>query len=189
MVASREGRLTPQAYLTSERSAEQRSEFFDGETFAMAGASRAHNRISSNLLVSLGGQLLERSCSIYRSDMKVRIEAVNKYTYPDLVATWGEERFEDDETDVLLNPTVIFEILSDSTEAYDRGLKFQHYQQIPSLLAYLLISQKMSLVEQYQKQPNDTWLYSEQHDMEQLLVIDAILCEVMLSAIYHTVNL
>ena len=130
-------KLTPGQYLAQERAAETKSEYFNGEIFAMAGASREHNQISSNIVASLSIQLQEKPCSIYSSDMKVRIDQANKYTYPDIVAACEPQRFEDGHTDVLLNPVVIIEILSDSTEAYDRGLKFFHYQRLESLREYL----------------------------------------------------
>jgi Uma2 family endonuclease len=119
-------RLTAEQYLSQERQSETKSEYFDGEIFAMAGASREHNQISANLIRVLGNELLEKPCSVYSSDIKVRIEKARKYTYPDLVVACQTECFEDEHRDVLLNPVVIVEILSDSTEAYDRGRKFLH---------------------------------------------------------------
>lgn len=113
--------LTPAEYLEIERKADYKSGYFNGEMFAMAGADRLHNLIVSNLIRSFGNQLLVRDCNVYPSDMRVRIAKINKYTYPDIIITCGKEDFEDDHGNTLLNPVVIIEILSTSTEAYDRG--------------------------------------------------------------------
>ena len=118
--------LTTEQYLSQERQSDTKSDYFDGEIFAMSDASREHNQISANLVRVLGNQLLDKPCSVYSSDMKVWIDKARKYTYPDLVIACQTERFEDKHRDVLLNPVVILEILSVSTEAYDRGRKFLH---------------------------------------------------------------
>lgn len=124
MSAQSKVQLSAAAYLAQESTASEKSEFLNGEVFAMAGASRAHNQITSNLVLTIGSQLLEKPYSVYSSDMKVhtRSETISKYSYPDGVATCGEEQFEDENKTVLLNPLLIIEVLSDSTEAYDRGL-------------------------------------------------------------------
>lgn len=140
--------LTPAEYLALERQAEVRSEYFQGEAFAMAGGSQRHNLIVANLLRLLGNQLVSRDCNVYPSDMRVKIEALGKYTYPDVAVACGENRFEDEHRDVLLNPVVLFEVLSQSTEAYDRGKKFEHDQALDSLREYLLVSQDACRVEQ-----------------------------------------
>ncbi|HLC16315.1 MAG TPA: Uma2 family endonuclease [Thermodesulfovibrionia bacterium] len=134
MVLQEQLAVTSEQYLRKERQAETRSEYFNGEVFAMAGASREHNQISSDIVISLGTQLAEKTCNIYSSDMRVKIERHNKYTYPDIVISCDKEFFEDENRDVLLNPVVIIEILSDSAEAYDRGLKFFHYKFINSFV-------------------------------------------------------
>jgi Uma2 family endonuclease len=148
---------TPEQYLAQERLAEFKSEYCNGEIFAMSGASREHNQISSNIVASLAVQLQEKPCSVYSSDMKVRIAEANKYTYPDIVTACEPQQFEDEYTDVLLNPSIIIEIPSDSTEAYDRGLKFFHYQRLDSLREYLLVSQKSCHVEKYERQAENLW--------------------------------
>ncbi len=118
--------MTAAEYLAAERLSDIRHEFFDGAIFAMAGASKAHNQISSNLVRVIGNALLDKSCNVYSSDMRVKSDRANKYSYPDVVATCKEVRFEGDAEDTLLNPLLIIEILSDSTEGYDRGDKFFH---------------------------------------------------------------
>ena len=120
-------RLTPAEYLAIERAAETRSEYFDGEMFAMSGASRAHNRISGNLLRRIDEQFDERPCEVFMSDMRVKVDSVGLYTYPDIVATCEKPTFEDEVVDTLLNPQVIVEVLFKSTEGYDRGKKFEYY--------------------------------------------------------------
>ena len=182
-------KLTPEEYLAQERSAEFKSEYYHGEIYAMAGASREHNQISSNITASLAIQLLEKPCSVYANDMKVWIDKVHKYTYPDVLVACEPQLFEDEHSDVLLNPKIIIEILSDSTESYDRGLKFFHYQRIESLCEYLLISQKFCHVEKYQRQADNLWVYSGFHEMNDEVTINAINCKILLSEIYRKVNL
>ena len=182
-------KLTPEQYLAQERSAEFKSEYYHGEIYAMAGASREHNQISSNITASLATQLLEKPCSVYANDMKVWIDKAHKYTYPDVIVACDPQTFEDEHTDVLLNPRVIIEILSDSTESYDRGLKFFHYQRINSLYEYLLISQKFCHVEKYERQADNLWAYSEFHEMSDEVTINAVNCKVSLSEIYRKVSL
>ncbi len=179
--------LAPEEYLEIERKAEFKSEYFNGEMFAMAGAKRSHNRIVSNIIRVIDTQLLERDCNIYPSDMRVKIEKINKYTYPDMVVTCGKEIFEDDQVDTLLNPILIIEILSASTEAYDRGEKFQHYQFIPSLAEYILITQNKIRVEQYVRQSDRTWLYSEYQSLDDVIKLESIACELALKEVYAKV--
>lgn len=181
--------LTPQQYLAQERVAEFKSEYVNGETFAMAGASREHNQISSNIVTSLSLQLQDKPCSVYSSDMKVKIDKANKYTYPDIITVCDPQHFEDEHTDVLLNPAVIIEILSDSTEAYDRGLKFFHYQRLESLREYLLVSQKSCHMEKYERQANNYWIYSEFHEMDATVDINTLNCTLSLRDIYRKVEL
>ncbi len=181
--------LTPEQYLSQERQSDTKSEYFDGEIFAMAGASREHNQISANLVRVLGNQLLDKPCSVYSSDMKVRIEKARKYTYPDLVIACQTERFEDEHRDVLLNPVVILEILSDSTEAYDRGRKFLHYQLLDSLAVYLLVSQDTPRIEMFTRREDGTWLYAEFHGLDAVVEIESIGCSLRPGDVYHKVDL
>ncbi|MGH3086647.1 MAG: Uma2 family endonuclease [Rubrobacteraceae bacterium] len=187
MTQERKTLLTEEEYLAIERRAEFRSEFLEGEMFAMAGASRRHNRIVSNLVITLGNQLRERPCNVYSNDMRVKIPGTGLYTYPDVVATCGEETFADDEQDVLLNPMVIIEVLSDSTEARDRGRKFEHYQSVESLSTYALVSQGAARVEQYVRQEGGAWLYTEAHKDDAVVGLEAILCELKLEDVYAKV--
>src|SRR5262249_54874860 len=133
---------TPEEYLALEEDADFKSEYFGGEIFAMAGASEEHNTITANVVAEVRQQFRGTPCRVYTSDMRVKGEATGLYTYPDVVAACGERRFERRGTDSLLNPTVIFEVLSPTTESYDRGRKFENYRQIESLREYILIAQE-----------------------------------------------
>jgi Uma2 family endonuclease len=185
MQQSKQKVVSPKEYLAMERKAEVKSEYYKGELFAMAGASRIHNLITTNIVRWLGNELLERPCSVYSSDMKVKTNEIDKYTYPDIVITCEEEKFEDKEEDILLNPMVIIEILSDSTEAYDRGKKFSHYQYINSFIEYILVSQDTYKVEKFIRQQDNKWLYEEFHNNDDSLTIESINCELPLHEIYR----
>lgn len=179
--------LTPEEYLYRERTAEYRSEFFRGETFAMAGASANHNLIVLNTGANLREQLKKKPCRVYPSDLKLRIEATGLYTYPDLSVVCGEPKLETESRDVLLNPVVLIEVLSDSTEAYDRGKKFQHYRTIPSLRHYVLIAQDRHSIECFSRQESDTWLLSVCYDLASSLELAAIDCRLAAAEVYDKV--
>jgi Uma2 family endonuclease len=182
-------RLTPAEYLARERQAETKSEFFNSEIFAMAGASRAHNLIVANIARDLGVQLEDRPCELYPADMRVKVSETGLYTYPDVVVVCGEPQFEDDHVDTLLNPTLIVEILSPSTEAYDRGGKFAHYRELPSLREYVLISQDRCRVERFLRQPDEEWVLAVADEMSAALPLASIGCDLQLSRVYAKVAL
>ncbi len=188
MLAQPKTAITPAEYLRQERKADIKSEYFNGELFAMAGATRKHNQISANLVRILGNDLLDKSCNVYASDMKVKTETFNKYSYPDIVVACEEEKFEDEQEDVLLNPLIIIEILSDSTEACDRGQKFFHCQSIDSFVEYILVSQKSSQIEKFVRQPDNTWNYSMFHNTEDLVHISSIKCNLPVKEVYRKVS-
>ena len=181
-------RLTPEEYLAIERQAEHKSEYFSERMVMMAGASRKHNLIVGNLLRVLGNQLLDSSCNVYPSDMRVSVPQMMVYTYPDVVVTCGEEDFSDSNVDILLNPIVIIEVLSKSTEAHDRGRKFEYYQQIPSLMAYVLVSQESYKIELYVRQTEHLWLYSAHTNPEGTVTLEAIKCDLSLEDVYRKVK-
>jgi Uma2 family endonuclease len=185
MQQSKQRVVSPKEYLAMERKAEAKSEYYMGEIFAMAGASRDHNLISTNIVRFLGNQLLDGPCSLYSSDMKVKIDKINKYTYPDIVIACEEEKFEDKEEDVLLNPMVIIEILSDTTEAYDRGKKFSHYQYIGSFVEYILVSQDSYKIERFLRQEDNKWIYEEFHNIDDSLTIESIDCRLPMNETYR----
>ncbi len=180
-------RLSVEDYLALERQAESRSEYLDGEVFAMVGASREHNLIAGNVFASLHGQVRERDCEVYASDMRVRVSATHLFTYPDVVAVCGEPRFDDQELDTLLNPTLIVEVLSRSTADYDRGSKFAHYRALPSLAEYLLIAQDRVHVEHFERQASERWLFTETDDLAARIELPAIGCTLALAEIYAKV--
>jgi Uma2 family endonuclease len=181
--------LTPEEYLAIERRAEYKGEYLDGEMVAMTGASRNHNLITINAAREITRQLKERLCEAYASDMRVRIPATNLYAYPDVTVVCGEPVFEDDYVDTLTNPTLIIEVLSDSTESYDRGKKFRSYRTIDSLSEYLLIAQDEYGIEQYIKQPDGRWLLSEARSLNGQVELISINCTLSLKEIYDKVKL
>jgi Uma2 family endonuclease len=188
MSSERKTLMSPEEYLAVERKSELKHEYFAGEIFAMVGASKRHNLITSNIIRILGNQLLDRPCNVYPSDMRVKVSATGKYTYPDVVVACEEEIFDDAENDTLLNPVIIVEVLSESTEAYDRGKKFEHYQSIESLTEYLLVAQDPYRIEQYVRQSNREWRYSEYHNAEDIVKINVIDSELALKDVYAKVR-
>ncbi len=150
--------LAPAEYLARERAASFKSEYYRGEMFAMAGASFVHTRIKENLSIWVGGSLQGSRCQSLSSDLRVKIPSTGLYTYPDFIIVCDPPELEDDHGDNLLNPTAIVEILSKSTEGYDRGTKFDHYRRLQSLKEYVLISQHKPLVERFVRQSDDTWV-------------------------------
>jgi Uma2 family endonuclease len=181
--------LTPEQYLAIERQAETKSEYLDGEMFAMSGASRKHNLIVMNLGREISTQLKDKPCEAYSNDQRVRVLATGLYTYPDLVVACDEPRFEDQELDTLLNPTLIIEVLSPSSEAYDRGKKFEHYQALSSLAEYVLVSQDEPRVEQFLRQDGNRWLLTVAAGLEASIVLPSIQCELALAEVYLKVKL
>jgi len=154
-------RLSEAEYLRLERQAQTKSEFFDGEMCAMAGGTRTHSLVATNLLSELSSRLKATDCVAYNTDLRVKVEATGLFTYPDVSVVCGAQRFLDEGEDTLLNPIVVIEVLSDSTEAYDRGKKFEHYRQIPTCRECLLVSQKEPRIEQFIRQPNGEWTLKE----------------------------
>jgi Uma2 family endonuclease len=180
--------ITPEEYLELERQAETKSEYWNGEVYAMAGASEAHNLITTNLIVTLGTQVKGRSCKVYANDMRVKVRATGLYTYPDVIVVCGKAHFEDRYLDTLLNPTVLLEVLSRSTEIYDRVAKFDHYRTLESLSDYLLVAQDNLAIEHYVRQPDDKWLLSIHKDLDTIVHISSIGCELRLADVYDRVE-
>jgi Uma2 family endonuclease len=181
--------LSFEDWLAIERAAEdQRSEFVAGEVFAMTGATEQHNLIVANVVAGLHAQLKGKPCRVYPSDLKVRIEADDVGTYPDAMVICGERAFHDDRRDVVTNPTLIVEVLSDSSEAYDRGDKFAHYRKLPSLKAYLLLSQNRMQAELFVRQPDDTWQFTALVGAEDRIPLAAVDAELTLGELYDKVE-
>jgi len=185
--AARITRYTPQQYIALERKAEFRSEYCNGFITAMAGTSREHNLITLNLGREISSQLKNRPCEAYVSDMRVLVSRTGLYTYPDVVAVCGKPLFEDDEVDTLLNPTVIVEVLSPTTESYDRGKKFGHYRRLESLREYVVVAQDQVLVERYTRQ-GEEWMLTDLNNLDATLRLASIGCEVSLREIYAKVE-
>ncbi len=181
--------LTPEEYLALERQDEYKNEYFNGEMIPMTGASRKHNLIVTNLLRELSQQLKDQSCEVYPSDMRVRVHATGLYVYPDIVVVCGEPQLEDAFFDTLLNPTLLIEVLSESTESHDRGKKFSDYRTVESLAEYLLIAQNECNVEQYVKQADGRWLLSDLRSLTDKVELASVPCALALSEVYHKVDL
>jgi Uma2 family endonuclease len=181
--------LTPEAYLAWERKQQARSEYWNGQVYAIAGASERHNLITANVLAGLHPQVRGRGCRVYPGDMRIHVPITGLFTYADVVVVCGQPRFLDAEFDTLLNPTLIVEVLSKSTEGYDRGQKFQNYRTVESLTEYLLISQEAYYVEHYTRRPGNQWLLTEMRGLEGVLALPTVACTLALAEIYYQVDL
>jgi Uma2 family endonuclease len=186
MTAAPKKKLTPEEYLAIERKAEFKSEFFNGEMFAMAGARAPHNAIKENLIIRLGNQLWGGPCRSYSSDQRVKVSRTGLYTYPDIVIVCGQPEFEDG--DNLLNPRAIIEVMSESTEKYDRGVKFRHYQQIKSLQEYVLVAQDDAAIDQYVRQPNGKWELTNITGLESELILATVTAKIAMKDVYTDVT-
>jgi len=179
---------TPAEYLKLERAAETKSEYLNGQIVGMTGASRAHNYITLNVGAEFREKLRGSGCRTFVSDMRVRVRRTGLYTYPDVIVACPPLYFEDAEVDTLLNPVVIAEVLSPSTEAYDRGKKFAQYRQVDSLQEYVLVAQDEARVERFVRQ-GKLWVLSEVTGLDAVLSLEAINCTVRLADIYEGVEL
>ena len=189
MSSQTQQRYTPEEYLARERQAQYKSEYYAGDIFAMAGASRWHNLIVANVIGELRSQLKGRPCTTYPSDMRLKVSPTGLYTYPDVTVVCGAAQFEDTQQDTLLNPTLIVEVLSESTEAYDRGGKFAHYRKLASLLEYVLIAPTKPHVEHYVRQPDNRWLLAEADSLHDTLHLPSIDCHLALAEVYDKVDI
>jgi Uma2 family endonuclease len=181
--------LTPEQYLEIERAAERKSEYYNGEMFAMAGAKEAHNLLVANLVADLHQQLRSRPCRVYPSDMRVRVSATGLYTYPDVIAVCGDRRFLDGQKDTLLNPGLLVEVLSPSTEAYDRGRKFEQYKSIESLREYLLVASDRMHADLYARQADGRWLLTSADSPEDSLTLESVGAQLNLADLYEKADL
>jgi Uma2 family endonuclease len=176
--------LTPAEYLARERAAEFKSEFYGGEMFAMAGGTRRHSLICSNLVALLQPRVRPCGCEVHGSDLRIKVSRTGLYTYPDASIACGEIRFEDESEDTLLNPAVIFEVLSPSTERRDRGWKFQQYRKIPSLLEYVLVDQDRPAVERFFRPPGGRFELDEVEGLDGVLQLSSPQIQLPLREIY-----
>ena len=181
---------TPEEYLALERKAEYKSEYINGQIYAMSGASREHNLIAGNVFAQIHTQLKGKPYEVYASRMRVKVQPTGIYIYPDVVTVCGEPRFEDDQRDTLINPAVTVEVLSPSTEAYDRGQKFAHYRKLESLTDYVLVAQDEVRVEHYARygEKGDRWVLTEISDPDGRLHLESVGFDVGLRDIYDRVE-
>lgn len=182
-------RYTPEEYLALERASKTKHEYLDGEIYVMAGGSPTHNQICFNLAGEIHPQIKGTSCVGYTSDQKIRTDPQDMFSYPDLTVVCGEPAFHDEYQDVILNPTVIIEVLSPRTEVFDRNTKFERYQNIPALTDYILISQNRPCVEHYARQKGKRkWIFTMETNLSAEIEIDSIKTKLKLSDIYERVN-
>ena len=182
-------RLTPAEYLAIERKAPYKSEYVNGEMFAMSGASPSHVLIVTNVVAELRQQLKQRPCTVYSTDLRVKVRPTGLYTYPDVIVVCGQPQFDDEQQDTLLNPTVIVEVLSESTKDYDRGGKFEHYRSLTSLTEYILIAQDKPHVEHFVRQPDNRWLLAETNRLDDTIHLPSIACHLELAEVYDKVDI
>lgn len=185
----RKTRIPPAAYFEMEEQAETKSEYYNGEIFAMTGASHRHNVISVNITAALHNRLQDRDCFIYGGDMKIEVAADAHYTYPDVSVVCGKPEFAGRRDDTFKNPLVIFEVLSASTRDYDRGSKFKAYRKIPSLQDYFLVDQYTVSVEHFYKDDSGGWHLEEFESRDAALLIRSLSVEIGLGEIYHRLEM
>ena len=192
--------LTPEEYIAFERKASPgseiiRHEYVNGELIAMSGASRVHNLLTINISTALHTRLRGRGCETYANEMRVSAPLTASYFYPDVVVVCEEPRFEDDVFDILLNPLILVEVLSPSTEAYDRGEKFAQYRELASLQEYILVSQDRVLVEHFRREEKRAaarvtgkeWIFTDYRKVEEVLLLPSIQSELPLQEIYERI--
>lgn len=185
MTAQPQKYYSEQEYLDIERDAGYKSEYYNGEIFAMAGAGHNHNRIVENLSIEIGGFFKGKSCRTYSSDQRIHIPETGLYTYPDLLIVCDKNQYLDDKKDTILNPTVIIEVLSESTEAYDRGQKFHFYRSIDSLKEYVLINSRSFAAEVFRRNEEGLWvLASEAYNLNDSLEVASVELTLPMTDIY-----
>jgi Uma2 family endonuclease len=180
--------MSPEEYLAQERRAERKSEYIQGETFAMSVASRRHVLMVTNLIANLLPRLEGNPCELYSNDMRLSAGPAGVYTYPDLMVVCGEPKFAVEQKDTLLNPMLIIEVLSESTRDYDTGRKFQYYRALPSLMEYLTVEQDEPRVAYWSRGRNEQWDVVELTDLSQTVQLSSITCSLPLTAIYKTLD-
>jgi Uma2 family endonuclease len=189
MAANPERRYTLEEYLELERTSEERFEFWDGEIFCMSGVSDEHDAIEGNIYAFLRSQLSERGCRVFLANMRIKVPSAPPYRYADLSVVCGKFELEElGGVDTLVNPQLIVEVLSPSTEAYDRGEKFSHYKSIPTLREYLLVAQHRPHVTRLFKDDEGKWIHSEVNDLESSLRLQSLDCELPMSEVYRDVT-
>jgi Uma2 family endonuclease len=183
-------KLTRAEYLAIEREAESRSQFYDGEMFAMAGGSARHSLIKTNITAELRNRLKGRPCRAYDSDLRILISDTGLYTYPDASVICGPLEYDssDDRRNTVTNPTLLVEVVSESTEAYDRGKKFGHYRRIASFREYLIVWQDEPKIERYLRNADGTWTLTEIAGLDASLSLSSIEIDLPLREVYDAVD-
>lgn len=179
---------TPESYLELERASETKHEFYRGEVFDMSGASFTHTVIAVNTTRELSSQLRKKPCTVHSNDLRIQVRAAGLFTYPDVIVICGEPRFLDKRNDTVTNPTLIIEVLSKSTESYDRGKKFQHYRTLETLQEYVLISQDSANIERFTRQPGGDWLLSAASGLDATVTLASVGCTLALADVYEKVD-
>ncbi len=185
MAAEPRALLSHEEYFALEQASDEKHEYVAGEVFAMVGGSSIHSEISANVIIALGPQLRKRGCKVYTSDLRVAIQRLDIYTYPDVTVVCGERQF--DGNGGLLNPTVLIEVLSPATERYDRGRKFMHYQRLASLREYVLISQAYPFIERFSRLENGQWSRDFADDLDAAIALPSVACALSLAEVYAEV--
>lgn len=180
--------MTETEYIAFERDSEIRHEYIQGEIVAMAGASQNHNRLAATMMFLVYGHLRGRGCEVYGGDMRVKIGTADIQTYPDLSVVCGDIHFTDDVPPAMLNPNLIIEVLSPSTESYDRGKKFSTYRQLPSLQEYVLVSQDSAHIERFVRKNDDVWEFSDAVGLGATVILSSIDCPLALADVYENVT-
>jgi Uma2 family endonuclease len=180
---------TPDDYLALERTAEYKSEYLNGQIYAMSGGSPEHSRIGANVIAAMTLHLQDKPCGVFTSDMRIRTSPMGLYAYPDLSVVCGEPEFHDEKRDILTNPVLLVEVLSPSTEAFDRGRKFAMYQELESLTDYILVAQDEARVEHYARKSRDHWLLTIARGLESEIYIASLECALHLSQVYAKISL
>lgn len=188
MVAERAPFLTAEEYLAIEREAEFKSEYVDGRMYMMAGASEPHVVTTGNIFREIASQIRGRGCRAYVTDMKIQVSLRGQYSYPDVAVVCGQPQFHDEHQDVVTNPIVIVEVLSPSTEAYDRGLKSQRYRQMDSLQEILLAAQDRPHLELSTRQPDGSWRLTEASGLDAEIALASVGCTLRLADVYENVE-
>jgi Uma2 family endonuclease len=181
--------FTPEQYIEIERAADFRSEYFDGRMFAMSGGTYVHARLITSLTGEIYQALRNRPCSVTSSELRVRTAEQGLFTYPDIAVVCGEPKFADDQKDTLLNPVLIAEVLSRSTEAADRGFKFREYRKIESLREYVLVSQAAPLLEVFVRAPEGDWILREFAGLDAVCHLNSIDCTIAVAEVYRNIPL
>ena len=188
MSSAAKTKLTVAEYLAFERASESKHEFFDGELFAMTGGTPAHSLIATNFASEARAALKERPCVVFNSDLRVKVNPSGLYTYPDVTIVCGEQKFDDEQRDTLINPTIVVEVLSKSTASYDRGPKSKHFRKIDSLQALILIEQDCPAVEVYCRQSDGKWILTDATELTDSIAIEPIGIFIPLAEIYRRVT-